>query len=358
MNDENHEANQGPQTMEEYRRARAELKARWPAIAALTGDAYRLALARYTAEKAELDEALTRLARNVGRVDSPAGREAARAIPGLARVVTQAFWSGELELHAAGAPHAGWDGMPEVRAATLVLQAGGDGAALRRVLTLTAAMDRAREADALWLAAGRLYSACPWVFDPAEIARRADDVVTKLREYKVSQRHGADAEAWLSIARSIALPGPVRTVIEDGHGDALELLAAIRRGRAYPMLRGPKIGPLWVRMLAEPGGAKIERLSEVPVAVDVQVKRISEYLGVSDTVGLEPGSVKGLIQRAWMDDVREKGCDGPGALRDTCAALDPALWFWAKWGCMVCENSRRKRPIGPACEYCRFPQRG
>ena len=280
-----------------------------------------------------------------------------RAVPGLAREVTSAFWSGDLQLHAARAPTPGWAGMPEVRAAELVRAAGGDDAAVRRVLTLTAAMDRARDADVLWLAAARLYEDEPWVFDPEALVGRPDDVDRLLRTYKVSQRHGPDSAAWRAIGSSLCSPGPVRDAVEHGRGDARDLLAAIRHRLQFPMLRGPKVGPMWVRMLAEPGGATISRLESLPVAVDVQVKRVSEYLGVSDTGALDPGQAKAAIQAAWMDDVGANGCDGPGQLRDTCAALDPALWFWAKWGCSTCESTGGKLPIASACRRCRFPRR-
>jgi hypothetical protein len=36
---------------------------------------------------------------------------------------------------------------------------------------------------------------------------------------------------------------------------------------------------------------------------------------------------------------------GPEPLRGTAAALDPALWFWGKWGCSFCERAKRRVPI-------------
>jgi hypothetical protein len=345
--------------LDAYRQAKAAHKERWPAIASLKGDAYVQAAASYAAEKQELANAwqAIRDRRSSGSAAAPAETPLSRPVRGLAREVTQAFWAANLRLEANGAPTPGWEGMPEVRAATVVRAAGGDHAAVRRVLTLTAAMDRARDADALWLAAAALYTDEPWVFDPAALVERRDEVDRLLRAYRVSQRHGPDSTAWRAIGRSLCSPGIVRDAVDGGHGDAVELLVALRREDEFPTLRGPKVGPMWVRMLADPGGATITRLDSLPVAVDVQVKRVSEYLGVSDSHGHSPSQAKSAIQAAWMDDVTTHGCEGPGQLRDTCAALDPALWFWAKWGCTTCESLGRKSPIAAACRHCRFPRR-
>ena len=47
-----------------------------------------------------------------------------------------------------------------------------------------------------------------------------------------------------------------------------------------PRLPGP---PMWVRMMAAPGRAVISHMETIPVAVDVQVRRVTENLGVTDT---------------------------------------------------------------------------
>ena len=147
------------------------------------------------------------------------------------------------------------------------------------------------------------------------------------------------------------------TVIDDGHAVASDLLDAVQEsspgGHAYyPLLRGPKIGLMWVRMLANPGGARIENIETIPVAVDVQVRRVTENLGVADTRDLDLERARPIIQDAWAVAVAEADLGGPDGIADTCAALDPALWFYAKWGCSHCESVGRRVPIGGACEGC------
>ena len=250
--------------------------------------------------------------------------------------------------------------MPERIVAERMRAVGASDADVRLLLTFAAAMDRARDADRLWFAAERLYESEPWAFAPEHVVERGlvqlGDV---LREHKVTQRHLPDS-AWRTIAESL-VDGPpsVTTAVIDGQGDARELLAAVQTTSAagtplYPFLRGPKIrpcgcgcSPTWL--------AAIAALDVLPVAVDVQVRKVSEYLAMTNTGGRDLEEVRLVIQQAWKADIEEHGAVGPEPLDGTAGALDPALWFWGKWGCTRCERARGKLPIGRPCGGCRFP---
>ena len=153
--------------------------------------------------------------------------------------------------------------------------------------------------------------------------------------------------------------GPTRQVIEESKGDARELLADVRSKRAgkarFPLLRGPKIAPMWVRIMAAPGGAAIRYMETIPVAVDVHVRRVTENLGVTDTRGLTLGrDVKRRIQSAWQEAVSVADFGGPLQIAGTCAALDPALWLFGARGCSVCEKQDHRIPISKACNSCQL----
>jgi hypothetical protein len=82
--------------------------------------------------------------------------------------------------------------------------------------------------------------------------------------------------------------GVVRRAIYHGDGDARAILRAAGATSPagipmFPLLRGPKISRLWIRELAYPGGADLTELEAIEVAVDVQVRKVTEYLGVTDT---------------------------------------------------------------------------
>lgn len=124
-------------------------------------------------------------------------------------------------------------------------------------------------------------------------------------------------------------------MIETGTGDTERLLTAVREttpdGTAlYPLLSGVKIATMWIRLLAHPGDARITGLDTLPVAVDVQVRKVTEYLGVTATRGMDLDTARSLIQAAWHREVAEYGAVGPPGIDGTGDALDPALWFFAK----------------------------
>ena len=169
-------------------------------------------------------------------------------VDGLARRVTRAFMASDLDLaKRPGAPASGWDGMPEVSAALRVLARGATERQLRMFLTLTVAVDRARESDRLWAAAASLFERHPDAFDPSAVAADAEEARALFKEFGVTQRHGPDGDAWVRIANvlndSTAAP-EIKAAIDAGQGDADELLRAVRRARPdgplFPLLRGPK----------------------------------------------------------------------------------------------------------------------
>lgn len=284
---------------------------------------------------------------------------------GIGRRLTELFMEGALDLSQRPKQlNVGWNGMPEVRAAQALRQSGASDVDVRLFLTFNAAMDRARDADLLADAAVVMWRDHPWAIQPEEVVRRPLGVLTDvLRRYGVSQRHRADTFAWRVIAESLAdhaVAPAAHAAIYEGRADAKELLNEVVSSspdgtERFPLLGGPKISALWIRLLAYPGGAHISSLETVPVAVDVQVRKVTEYLGVTDTGGLPLDDVRAAIQETWRRDVAAHGATGPGDLANTPGALDPALWFYAKWGCTYCQAANEKRPISPLCDQCRFP---
>ena len=285
----------------------------------------------------------------------------------LAKLITSDFYDDRLDLSArGGSSSSAWSRMPAVECVRALRVSGTSYRTVRLYLTFIASMDRNRDATRLWRAGLALYESHPELFDPAVVAAIP---VTKLRDllsaYRVSQRHGPDTHAWSRIASSLAPGnGPVSDAVDRGVGDAQELLVDLKTvdragGSRFPMLRGPKIGPMWVRMLANPGGAKIDRIDTIPVAVDVHVRRVTENLGVTDTRGRSLRASKPLIQSAWRQAVEKACISGPPGIEGTCAALDPALWFFGMLGCSHCESVGGRVPISQACDDCQldFPRR-
>ena len=279
----------------------------------------------------------------------------------LARRLTDLFVEGRLDLSKRpGRPPQGWNAMPEFAGAGALRAAGATDTDVRLWLTFTVALDKIRDADALAEASERLWKRERWAFEPAEVVRRGPAAVASvLRASGVSKLHAPDAHAWFRIAQSLSggVSRPITDAIYDGRGDVRRLVAEVTRrdagGQAlFPSLRGPKISQLWIRELVVPGKAVIAGMDRLEVAVDVQVRKVTENLGVLDTRGQALDAVRGVIQRAWADDVRAHGAAGPEGIRDTAGALDPALWFFGKWGCTYCQEQRRQIPIADVCSRC------
>jgi hypothetical protein len=280
---------------------------------------------------------------------------------GLALRITTEFNEARFDLSGRDKPVQGWDGMPEIVAARQIRDAGGTDLDVRLWLIFTVALDKLRDADQLADVALKLWTAQRWVFDPGEVAARPfAEVKATLMEAHVTRFHAADSWAWFRIARSLSDPSispAVHRAVFAGQGDACELLDAVNwsgqdRRPLFPSLRGPKISRLWIRELALPGNAQIASLDTLDVAVDVQVKKVTENLGMLPTCGYEIEEVRQLIQDVWRADVRKNGAAGPDPLLNTAAALDPALWFFGKWGCTFCAQWHGRSPISPLCAGC------
>ena len=278
------------------------------------------------------------------------------------KMIASGFYDGELNLSERGIEsYEPWSQMPEVKFVEEMRASGKPDRTVRLFLTFVSAMDRARDSNSLWRNAADLFRSRPELFEPAEVTKIHPD---KLKGYlcksRVSQRHGPDSKAWHVISTSLTSEdSPIRRVIDCGLGDAEELLKALksRDGMSrskFPSLRGPKIGPMWVRIMADPGGAEIERIEKVPVAVDVQVRRATENLGIADTRGLKFSEAKPIIQDACRNAVAKTDIGGPQRIAGTSAALDPVLWFYGKYGCSYCEKSGKQIPIGRACAHCQL----
>lgn len=348
------------------------------------GAAVHRPLARITGVGRQLAWYRERLDAN-GKADhhhSPRRSHAGR----IAKLIADDFYGDGLDLASRGmAPDQPWLEMPEVKSVnrltasgadletgqgSTLLQSvgsvkhvrslGGTQRAARLFLTFIAAMDRARDATQLWNAGVHLYENHPESFDPRHVAGLEVGALGRvLKAARVSRRHGPDSNAWHRIARNLSarLDSPVSRVIDAGVGDAGELLRDLKScddgGRArFPLLRGPKIGPMWIRMMANPGRARIDRIEIIPVAVDVQVRKATENLGVTATRRLPLRQAKPVIQQAWKDAVSEAGITGPTGIEGTCAALDPALWFFGKHGCGHCRKADEQVSFGRACDFC------
>ena len=235
----------------------------------------------------------------------------------------------------------------------------------RLFFTFISAVDYRRKANVLWDNGVKLFESHPELFDPDQASEISLERLESLLRDSGILRYGRDAEAWHTIAKSLRSGNnsPISGLIDRGVGDAEELRTDLQsrdnKGHTrFPLLRGPKIGPMWLQIMADPGqgGARIEGMKDVPVAVDVHVRRVTENLGITDTRESSLEKARPIIQNTWRKAVQTVDIGGPPGIAGTCAALDPALYFFSKKGCSECKRKKRRKPISPVCNHCvRFP---
>jgi hypothetical protein len=283
-------------------------------------------------------------------------------IHSVVKELTSGFARGSWDLSLRNrTPSSGWDVLPECEAAASIREQGASDSEVRVFLTLVCALDRAREADQLWHGAASLYRRARWVFDPKSVtASRFGSLRDELVSSGVSQRHMPDTAAWRLINEALldekSFPS-IHEAIHAGKGDATvlkqELHAKTGTGQScFPFLSGPKVSEMWPRMLVAPGRAVIRNAHSIPVAVDVQVRKVTEYLGITNTDRMSLDAARPIIQQAW--NAGAEAAVGPDGIAGTAAAIDPAVWFFGKWGCTFCERAGRRMPISPLCNQCRF----
>lgn len=296
---------------------------------------------------------------SVASIDVPVARPVLGPVP--AADVTRASPTGGhassvAEIYRSGVLGESWADLPEVWA-----QPDADPTSRRLWLTFVAAVDRARDAAALWRAAHDAWAVDRWLFDPDAVARRLfSELADTLRLHGLSQRHMPDTAAWRSIAEALVspqCPPPIRDAVSGTPTPAPSVLRGLEATwphgtPMFPQLSGPKIGPMWVRMLVYPGGSPISGLDVIPVAVDTHVQRVTEMLGLVAPQPLDDAH-RQRIQAVWFAAVEQAGMfGGPAALDGTSAGLDPALWALGRVACSRCESQSRKIVVGAVCELC------
>ena len=117
----------------------------------------------------------------------------------------------------------------------------------------------------------------------------------------------------------------------------------------YPYLRGPKIGPLWLRMLRDNAGIEqLDALDKVPIPVDIHVARATLATGViRGNVKVQLYDLFEDIRTAWAESVKGLNAkDRPMIALD----LDEPLWHLSKYGCTYRDRENRVCPVSGQCE--------
>lgn len=235
-------------------------------------------------------------------------------------------------------------------------------------MTLTVSIDYQRDAPSLWEVSRQTFQdpETRYLFDPGQLRQITFQKIAKdMQKYKLSKKPQKDANTWRTVALTFhdKWKDDPRNFLRDCSWDSLVILNRLGNdthmynGKPvfdYPFLRGPKIGPLWLRMLRDNVGiSELKNLDKVPIPVDIHVARATLATGVvrGDFKG-DLGHLFKHIREAWFVSTKGLKLEArPMIALD----LDEPLWHLSKYGCTKRNNISGFCPFRQRCEakeYC------
>ena len=251
-----------------------------------------------------------------------------------------------------------------------ITPAGVERGSLEHVLfiTLTVSIDYQRDAPSLWEVSRQTFQDLEtrYLFNPKHLHQITFQKITKdMQKYKLSKKPQEDANIWRTVALTFhdKWKDDPRNFLRDCSWDSLVILNRLRNDTHmyngepvsdYPFLRGPKIGPLWLRMLRDNAGiSELRNLDKVPIPVDIHVARATFATGV--VRGDFKGSLEHLfkyIRKAWFVSTEGLKLEArPMIALD----VDEPLWHLSKYGCTKRNDISGFCPVRQRCEakeYC------
>lgn len=205
-------------------------------------------------------------------------------------------------------------------------------------LTLSTALNRQRDAKALYTKFARLWGEEHWIFEPAEVVEeRPFEELADLFEDEGVRFGRTDAEVWYEISRTLYhdYNSNPMTLFRQFDFDFERISSHVRdasgetrfhdHGKKFPVLRGEKIRPMWLRLIdgyVHPLGSQ----EGAEVSVDTHIIQITNR----------------LFDREYTNDPQDKA-EIRGIWREVCqnqpidpVDIDGPLWYinrgWSGWG--------------------------
>lgn len=205
-------------------------------------------------------------------------------------------------------------------------------------LTLTTVLNRQRDAEALYQKCQRLWYDEHWIFEPNTLVKHRDFEELYSLFKSEGMRYGeSDAQAWYEINRTLhqyydSDPTQILELfnhnwekvenhIEYATGDP----RFFKHNKRFPILRGDKIRPLWLRLINNQV-VPLEHTGSTSIPVDTHIRQITERLCGTSLSTSEKDKEK--IRGFW-----QKVCSSSKVTADE---IDGPLWYinrgWDEWG--------------------------
>ena len=238
-------------------------------------------------------------------------------------------------------------------------------------ITLTVSIDYQRDAPSLWESSRNTYydSFTRYLFDPKSLHETPFKKIEEdLQRYNLSKKPRKDAQIWRTLGVTLLKKwgGNPLNFIDDCDWDSNIILRRLRTDTHeynnrmvtdFPYLRGPKIGPLWLRMLRDNIGiTKLNNLEKVPIPVDIHVARATLSTGV--VRGYFCGRLDEIskdIRKVWYKSTKDLKIRERNMIA---LDVDEPLWHLSKYGCTSRDKISGQCPERNRCEVRDFCVKG
>ena len=151
----------------------------------------------------------------------------------IAGLIAEDFYKGRFDLSARKkvSSASSWSSMPHVECVNFLRESGASERTILLFITFIAAIDRGRDSEQLWWSGLELFDSHPEVFDPLALFNvSVEELSALMNESDVSHKNEQVPQAWLDIARTIALEShcPVSRVI---YGNTVDAKKPVKRSR-------------------------------------------------------------------------------------------------------------------------------
>lgn len=238
-------------------------------------------------------------------------------------------------------------------------------------ITLTVSIDYQRDAPSLWESSRKTFDdpETRYLFEPKLLHETPfTKIVEDMKKYKLSKKPQKDANIWRTVGVTFykKWEGDPCNFLKDCNWNSSLILKRLSNdthsynGRLisdYPYLRGPKIGPLWLRMLRDNVGiAQLRNLEKVPIPVDIHVARATLTTGVvRGSIEVRLDELFEYIRKAWFESVKGLSIkDRPMIALD----VDEPLWHLSKYGCSNRDKTTGYCSLFNRCEAREFCIKG
>ncbi len=207
--------------------------------------------------------------------------------------------------------------------------------------TFVTALDYMVDSAKLWSRARELFEEKPEVFEPDRIMRMSDEELEAMLRRLGARRFRKSAEAWRQIAGILLekYAGDPRNLTPE----PLPVAELTKRLREFPLIRGCKLMPLYLRIMHEKKLLKLADPVNIEIPVDIQILRLSFYTGFLKTRAVEvvvSEELRRLVRSAWRDVASELGVSP--------WRLDKPAWSIARAYCSKLRHSTC--PLESVCE--------